>query len=182
MYTTRREFKLFGYDIKFLGYSSDISKNLLAHLNSVASNSTTKQAIVDSYLVTKNNRGKRLYDILIEQKIRQTPLQQNLGENVWLTEDMLYLIEQKYKEKRGFKLFGRSCLDSINLLNQLNEAQTNELQTGLAGKQKLIDDYLANPVHQGKRLFYILNIIRDWNSQVSNRYRNHRYLSYQLKG
>ena len=166
----------------FFGYSSDDSLKVLTALKSDNLNNHAKYTIIEHYLTQEQNKGKRLYDVLLEEKVYQTMSEQNNVSDVWLTEDMLYIIKQKYKYERGFKLFGRSCLDSINLLNQLNEAQTNELQTGLAGKQKLIDDYLANPVHQGKRLFYILNIIRDWNSQVSNRYRNHRYLSYQLKG
>lgn len=142
-YTDKRGYKLFGY-------SSDDSVKLLTNLNIQETNSCTKQTIVNRYLATEKNQGKRLYDILIEEKIRHTPLLQN-NEDVWLTEDMVYLIDQKYKQKRGFKFFGYSCPESVTFLEILRNKQFN-----LKVKQDAIEGYLADENHRGKRLFDVL--------------------------
>ena len=74
----------------------------------------------------KKNKGKRLYDILIEERIKaKKPSQQEIADipnYIWLDEDVLYLIQQKYKQQRGFKFFGYSCEESLDLLGILEES------------------------------------------------------------
>lgn len=143
-YTQKR-----GY--KFFGYSSAKSLDLLdaLRLNSVFQ----KQVKVDEFLSYNENKGTRLYDVLIEQRIRHAqPQSAAQGNNkVWLTKDTVYLITQKYKQNRGFKFFGYSSDESVNLLNILNDDCKS-----FSHRQMVLEGYLNNEQYKDKRLHGII--------------------------
>lgn len=141
---------------KFFGFSSHNSLKVFSDINRVTFRvSKTREA--NQYLAAPENKGKRLYNILLEQKIQFVRPQINSsGPNInWLTEDVLYLINQKYKKQRGFILFGYSCEKSIDLLNQLNSDKT------LQEKQQAIEEYLNDDTCHGKRLFKIITDLKN---------------------
>ncbi len=142
---------------KFFGLSSDNSLMVLSNLKDCNLTTITKAREINRYLALAENKGKRLYDILLEYKIRFVRRITNSGEqNInWLTDDVLYLINQKYNKQRGFILFGVTCEKSKNLLKQLNSGKT------LPEKQQAIEDYLNDDTCRGKRMFNILIDLRD---------------------
>jgi hypothetical protein len=157
-YTEKRGFKLFGY-------SSDASLKLIHELNTCSgfikmSPDVTERfrLEVNGFLADKNNKGKRLYDILIGEKIKaKKPAPQEIESNpnyIWLDEDVLYLIKQKYEQQRGFKFFGYSCDESLGLLNVLNDPDNKDM----AIKQFAIENYMEQHKDdvQPKRLYNIL--------------------------
>ncbi len=149
-YADKRGFKLFGY-------SSDDSLKIIDDLNKTQG-SFVKRLIVSGFMSQDKNKGKRLYDVIIEQKIRHTQPQLDAQGNnaVWLTEDMIYLINQKYKQKRGFKLFGISSDYSIHVLKQLNDKDRS-----LSWKQDALQIYLNNAENVGKRLHDIITEVKN---------------------
>ena len=157
-YTEKRGFKLFGY-------SSDASLKLIHELNrcsgfiKMSPDVTERFRLeVNGFLADKNNKGKRLYDILIGEKIKaKKPAPQEIESNpnyIWLDEDVLYLIKQKYDQQRGFKFFGYSCDESLGLLNELNDPDNKDM----AMKQFAIEKYMEHHKYdvQPKRLYNIL--------------------------
>ena len=127
-------------------------------------NSGTKNA-VDEYLATEKNQGKRLFDILSKEKVYSArPADKNqIGQSksLWLTAELLYLILRKYKKKRGFIFFQDSCVDSLNLLYQLNDATKN-----LEAKQRAIECFLGDLKHTGSILYVT---ITHFSSNISDR-------------
>ena len=66
--------------------------------------------------------------------------------------DVVYLIQQKYKQQRGFKLSGKSSNESLALLTGLDDS------SDMATNQLAIEQYIKhhkNDVNQ-KRLYKIL--------------------------
>lgn len=148
---------------KFFGYSSDDSLKIIDDLNKPQA-SFAKQLIVSDFM--SKNKGTRLYDVLIEQKIRHSqPLPVPLDNNVvWLTEDIIYLISQKYKQKRGFKLFGISSDESVALLNRLNDNCAS-----LSYRQRALEDYLNNETYKDKRLHGIITEVKNMIGEANAR-------------
>ncbi len=90
-YYAQRGFRYFG--------SSDDSKELINSLKSKSVTASAKQFFIEKYLRDEKNKGKRLYTILVEQRHAHAKAQPNYPQNpIWLTTDMLYLIEEKYKK------------------------------------------------------------------------------------
>jgi hypothetical protein len=66
------------------------------------------------------------------------------------------LINQKYKQKRGFKMFGYSSIESISVLKELNDKDRS-----LSFKQDALQDYLDDVKCEEKRLFEIINQVKN---------------------
>lgn len=143
-YYKQRGFRFFG--------SSDESITLLNKINSYAITANAKHALIKNYLIDENNKGKRLYTLLIELRHVHKEIQMRNQQNeVWLTPDMLYLIEEEYKNRRGFIFFGSTCSESAKLRDILKDDET-----GLIEKQIDIDNYIRKPEHIGKRMYDVL--------------------------
>lgn len=143
-YYKQRGFRFFG--------SSDESITLLNKIHSYTITANAKHAFIKNYLNDENNKGKRLYILLIELRHVHKQIQMRNQQNeVWLTPDMLYLIEEEYKNRRGFIFFGSTCSESAKLRDTLKDDET-----GLIEKQIDIDNYIRNPEHIGKRMYDVL--------------------------
>lgn len=175
LYSTKRGFKL-------TGFTCDHSARLLDVLKYKLTNLSAKQSLIEDYLNNNLNTGRRLFDILVEVKVhnlRLTPASGQSNEQllfaarepsdanpIWLTKDMLYFIQQQYKQNRGFKLFGVSSSDTKVTLQLLSDKSPD-----LSAKQLLIDNYLQDLSNAGKRLY---NVLYDLRSSVAS---NNRHLN-----
>lgn len=139
----------------------DTKDGLIKQSNDQVLPNNSRENLINDYLKDNKNRGKRLYNILVEEQFLQklSHIKASNGDaidSVWLNKNVLYLIHQTYIKRRGFKLFGYSSNESIALLEELRDAEN------LLERQQAIENYLdkedgkGEKLYKDKRLFKIL--------------------------
>ncbi len=155
-------------DAKIIKISSSESEQLRAALKA---NDTLaiKQKKINDYLANEKYKNKRLYEILIENRIHaqielavrnKEPMMYSAQvENSWLNnstiDDICFLIDKRYTQARGFKFFGITSKDSFLLLERLRKP-TNSVQDK-EEKRRVIEDYSKKDADT--RLFNIITAL-----------------------